>query len=559
MTGEGAHPDGLMQPALLDLLAEAVSGAVLIYDRDDTIVFASAQLRTFLPALPLVPAPGTRLRDFLSIVYDHGGYFPDLTGRLRHPPMGREEWITSEIASLWRERSETVERRALDRWMSLSKRRTPSGYGLCLFRDVSEHKKREDQWRSDLERVQITEDILDNLPFPIMVMDRNFTYVAVNKATCSLYSLCADEILGRKSDDIHPPELAARIDQANRQVLETGVPFSISEQVIRPDGSRTAMLTRKLRAGKPGRYFVVTAMEDIAEVLSTGEQPEWTFTGLEGVDFVHSDMRLDRTEWPAAVPAERSGSRRVLIVTDDGKVEADGVALLLRAGFDATAARDLRELRGILDIARERQVVIDLVVVDSAMDIGCLEEAEASGIDVLVLEAFQVERELLAAVQRRLLRPRALPAARKADEDDWQIASVAAIDVLVAEDNEVNQIVFAQILEGFGYRYAIASDGEEAVRLWREMKPRIVLMDITLPMLNGFEAASCIRESESGGERTPIIGVLTPAVEGDRDACWAAGMDDVVLKPLSPDALEEKFRRFLGTRDGEPRRRGDSR
>ncbi|SIP99292.1 PAS domain S-box-containing protein [Rhizobium sp. RU35A] len=559
MTQTGAHPDGLAQAALLDLLTEAMSGAVLIYDRNDTIVFASTQLRAFLPALPLMPSPGTRLKDFLSLVYDHGGYFPDVTGRLRHPPMGREEWITTEIASLWRERSETVERQALDRWMSLSKRRMPSGYGLCLFRDVSEHKKREDQWRSDLERVQITEDILDNLPFPILVMDRNFTYVAVNKATCSFYNLAADEILGRKNDDIHPPELAARIDRASRQVLETGIPFSISEQVIRPDGSRTAVLTRKLRAGKPGRYFVVTAMEDISEVLSTGEQPEWVFNGLEGVDFVHSDMRLKRSEQPAAVPAERTGRRRVLLVTDDGKVEADGVSLLLRAGFDATAARDLRELRGILDIARERQVDIDLVVVDSAMDIECLEEAEASGIDVLVLEAFQVERELLVAVQRRLARPRPAPAARKAAEDDWQISSVAAIDVLVAEDNQVNQIVFSQILEGFGYRYAIACDGEEAVRLWRDLKPRIVLMDITLPMLNGFEAASRIRELESGGERTPIIGVLTPAVEGDRDACWAAGMDDVVLKPLSPDALDEKFRRFMGAGDRETRRRGEGR
>jgi CheY-like chemotaxis protein len=118
--------------------------------------------------------------------------------------------------------------------------------------------------------------------------------------------------------------------------------------------------------------------------------------------------------------------------------------------------------------------------------------------------------------------------------------------VLVAEDNEINQIVFSQILEGLGYSYHICADGEEVVRLCAELKPAVILMDVTLPGLNGFEAARRIREASAGRvEATPIIGVLAQAFDRDREACYASGMDDVILKPLSPDIVEQALMRLV--------------
>lgn len=544
---ENTHSETHVQLQCLDIVSEAISGAFLIYDRNDSIIFASPQIRNFLPALPVVPARGTRLRDFFGIIYDHGGYFPSQGEKPRRAAVSREDWIAGEIAALWKERSETVERRGVDRWMSLTKRRLPSGYGVCFIRDVSEHRKREDQWRADLERVQVTEEILDNLPFPVMVKDRTLSYVAVNKAASELYSMPPDAILGHNVHDLHTPELAQRIERTNRHVLETGEPFHIAESVIRPNGTKTAIITRKFRVGKPGRYFVVTSMEDLSDVIGTGFQPERLLAGIEGLDFVHSDMRGAAAVTQGTIAPITSlalAGRKVLVVTEDSVAETEAVNLLLRQGLDATAARSTEEMKAIIDIARQREVTVDLIVIDSAMEIGCLEVAQACGVDVLVFEVFQMERDLVRNVARALSQATADPGT-KDDSADWQISSDASIDVLVAEDNQVNQIVFSQILEGFGYRYAIASDGEEAVRLWRELNPRIVLMDITLPKLNGFEAASRIRESEETPGHTPIIGVLSPAVEGDRDACWAAGMNDVVMKPLSPDILEEVFRRFM--------------
>ncbi len=150
--------------------------------------------------------------------------------------------------------------------------------------------------------------------------------------------------------------------------------------------------------------------------------------------------------------------------------------------------------------------------------------------------------------------------AREADdevaEDAHQTgAATGLLDVLVAEDNAVNQIVFSQILEGLGYRYSIAADGEEAVRLWKEHKPRLVLMDITLPKMNGFDACRQIREVEGRGSPTPIIGVLAQPFDHDRDQCFLSGMDDVILKPISPEMLESVLLTYLQERDVTERRK----
>ncbi len=547
--GDGMPLGDFTETHLLDIISETISGAVLLYDRNDTIVFASAQLRNFLPALPVIPARGTRLRDVFGAIFDNGGYMSKSpTATDQRLSVSREDWVAGEVASLWKERAETVVNRGGDRWMSLSKRRLPSGFGICIFRDVSDVRKREEQWRADLERVQVTEEILDHLPFPVIVKDRKLTYVAINQAACNLYDLPPEAILGHNTIDLHVEDFATRVDEADRKVLETGAPSQIAENVTRPDGSAGILITRKFRIGKPGRYLVVTAMEDLSDALEAGFEPERLFSGLEGLDFVHSDMRHVVKDQDAV--ATKEGMRaiagcKVLLVTASHAMEEAGVSLLIDAGLDATAARSLYELNAILNIAEEREVRIDLIVVDGDMDVACLEAAQEAGIDCAIIEAFQLESDLVKLVTRHLQArdPASLPAA---EEPDWQITQTGSIDVLVAEDNPVNQIVFSQILEGFGYRYVIASDGEEAVRLWRELNPRLILMDITLPRLNGFEAASKIRETEEVPGRTPIIGVLSPAIEGDKDACWAAGMNDVVLKPLSPDALEEKFRQFMG-------------
>ena len=119
--------------------------------------------------------------------------------------------------------------------------------------------------------------------------------------------------------------------------------------------------------------------------------------------------------------------------------------------------------------------------------------------------------------------------------------------VLVAEDNPVNQIVFQQILDTLGLPHALAVNGREAVEMWRRMKPSIVLMDVSMPDMNGHEATREIRrlESETGLDPVPVIAVTAHALQGDEDACHAAGMDDYLSKPVSPEKLAAMISRWL--------------
>jgi CheY-like chemotaxis protein len=119
----------------------------------------------------------------------------------------------------------------------------------------------------------------------------------------------------------------------------------------------------------------------------------------------------------------------------------------------------------------------------------------------------------------------------------------------------VNQLVFTQILSETGLTFVLVRNGALAVEAWREMKPRMILMDVSMPEMNGLEATGRIREEEeAAGRRTPIIGVTAHAFKGDRERCLEAGMDDYLSKPISPKALLEKISKLdriaVGEADG---------
>lgn len=122
------------------------------------------------------------------------------------------------------------------------------------------------------------------------------------------------------------------------------------------------------------------------------------------------------------------------------------------------------------------------------------------------------------------------------------------LDILVAEDNEVNQIVFTQILEDTGLNYKIVENGRLAVTSFRQLRPRIVLMDVSMPEMNGKEATIAIRnfERENDLQNTPIIGVTAHALKGDMETCLDVGMDDYLSKPVSPGDLIGKIEMWLG-------------
>ena len=120
-----------------------------------------------------------------------------------------------------------------------------------------------------------------------------------------------------------------------------------------------------------------------------------------------------------------------------------------------------------------------------------------------------------------------------------------AAHVLVAEDNEVNQKVAVRILERLGYKVDVADDGNEALEACQRTRYDVVLMDVQMPGLDGFEVARRIRAREQGGRHTPIVAMTASAMKGDRERCLEAGMDDYVAKPVTPEALDTALRRWV--------------
>lgn len=125
--------------------------------------------------------------------------------------------------------------------------------------------------------------------------------------------------------------------------------------------------------------------------------------------------------------------------------------------------------------------------------------------------------------------------------------TVPEVTVLLVEDNLVNQRLALRLLEKWGYRATLAADGQQAVeRIAAGERYDIILMDMQMPVMGGIEATEKIRalEAEGGRPRSVIIAMTANAMQGDREACLEAGMDDYTAKPINPPALAELLQRY---------------
>ncbi len=122
--------------------------------------------------------------------------------------------------------------------------------------------------------------------------------------------------------------------------------------------------------------------------------------------------------------------------------------------------------------------------------------------------------------------------------------------VLLAEDNDVNREIAMALLSDIGCRVEVAENGAAAVALTEREPFDLVLMDCQMPVMDGYEATRRIRQAEAGAgraRRIPIVALTANALSGDRDACFAAGMDDYVTKPVTRSRLAEALARHLAT------------
>jgi CheY-like chemotaxis protein/HPt (histidine-containing phosphotransfer) domain-containing protein len=132
--------------------------------------------------------------------------------------------------------------------------------------------------------------------------------------------------------------------------------------------------------------------------------------------------------------------------------------------------------------------------------------------------------------------------------DDSEIQKLPPLRVLLAEDNIVNQKLVLGLLEPHGHHVTVANNGEEAVAAASSGDYDVILMDVQMPVLDGFGATGKIRDREKAGSKpVPIIAMTAHAMDGDRERCLEAGMSDYLSKPVRRKTLNAKLAEWVDT------------
>jgi CheY-like chemotaxis protein len=118
------------------------------------------------------------------------------------------------------------------------------------------------------------------------------------------------------------------------------------------------------------------------------------------------------------------------------------------------------------------------------------------------------------------------------------------IRILVAEDNAVNRELLRELLEARGYSVSEACDGQEALHMIEQSLPELLLLDIGMPVLDGFAVIRKIRENPRLAP-LPVVAVTAYAMRGDREKILASGFDGYLSKPLNPSSLTQELDRLL--------------
>jgi PAS domain S-box-containing protein len=245
-----------------------------------------------------------------------------------------------------------------------------------------------------------------------------------------------------------------------------------------------------------------------------------------------------RVDVSATVAVGAAGARTLELAVADNGVGMDAAALgRLFEPFSQADATTTRRFGGTgLGLAISRRLVelmggrIDVVSVPrvgSTFTVHLpLEVAPAAPVDT--------EPAPLAAP------PTASPAGRR------PAATLRPQKILVAEDNKFNQQVIVAQLNLLGYRSEIADDGRAALARWREGSFALLLTDLQMPEMDGFELTASVRREEVGRRRLPILALTANALKGEAERCTAGGMDGYLTKPMQLAQLQAAIEHWLG-------------
>ena len=452
----------------------------------------------------------------------------------------------------------------------------------------------------DFSKIEAGRMELERVPFAPVVAVENATDIlaaAARKKRLSLSTYVAPDVPRRVSGD------ADRLRQVLLNLLGNAVKFTaqgsitVRAVVDRVEAEQTAVLRFSVTATGPG--IAPEDAERLFEPLRQADQStrrRFGGTGLGlsisrrivelmgGTIGFESNVGRGSTFWfavpfaSAADDAEREPQSEALrgarILVVDGETVARNVVdqYLLAWGAVGTSTGNAEQALDLATAAAARERAFDLVVIDRGaggdgfalaarlraltgfehVPIVMLSGAEESTAAPGGAEA-QLAAVIRKPIRRGMLQDVLAGALTGATTPLVEAMPLDAVDephgegvlVLVAEDNPVNRTLALQQLKKLGYRAHAVTDGREAIDALAHRSYDLILMDCQMPELDGFEATREIRRSEaSRGGHVPIIAMTANALDGDREACLAAGMDHYLAKPVQLAALRDVVERF---------------
>ncbi|WP_149141379.1 hybrid sensor histidine kinase/response regulator [Gemmobacter caeruleus] len=243
--------------------------------------------------------------------------------------------------------------------------------------------------------------------------------------------------------------------------------------------------------------------------------------------------------------------RRALVIDDQFINRTILERQLTTCGIAVTLCRSLAEAQPILEADPGHDVILCSHALPELDALTFLQEIRAAGIEtpVLILSSNPATlrdapgAEAVAGfLQKPVLRAdlyRKLQALSPGVAGSRAVAELRQMRVLAAEDNRTNQLVFRKMVRDFDMDLVFANNGREAVDLFTSFAPDLIFMDISMPEMDGREAARAIRTQEGGRGHVPIIALTAHAMEGDAESILAAGIDRYLTKPLRRNAITE--------------------
>jgi len=341
-----------------------------------------------------------------------------------------------------------------------------------------------------------------------------------------------------------------------------GIPADKQEQIFQPFKQADGSTTRRFGGTGLGLAIsttLVRLMDGRIWLESTPhEGSTFHFTTTLGQSEARPEaLEVDLTDLPALIVDDNPVNRRVLhdlllrwkmrpTVTESG---AAALGALVRARESGTPFAlvlldaNMPEMDGFEVARRVRDNVrltgATIMMLSSSGQYGDASRCQELGVAQHLTKPIE-QRELLAAVRRALSREGPIRTAAASLSQAMLSTQLPdrRLHVLLAEDNAVNQRLAASLLERRGHRVSIAANGKEAIAALERLRVDVVLMDVQMPEMGGFEATAAIRLRERDtGAHLPIVAMTAHAMKGDRERCLAAGMDEYITKPLDSKRL----------------------